>query len=125
MAEETDAGEADSITLVTSAFCLWSAGVVALLSEYPLVFFCFNQLLFPCRDVLVQGTSPPPQLHSLPRMLHRCRTHSCFSCRRPCIAAVGVQWFSSLIPALHRGCLLGCGHRSCGAHDSASAVCAG
>ena len=54
MAEETDAGETDS-----TVCGLWSAGVTALLSGYPLVFCCVHQFLFPCLEVLIQGTSPP------------------------------------------------------------------
>ena len=30
-----------------------------LLSAYSLVFCCVHQLLFPCLQVLIQGTSPP------------------------------------------------------------------
>ena len=52
------------------------------------------------------------QLQGPPRRLHRCQASSCVSCRCPCIAAASSQWFFSLMPALHRGCLLGCGHRS-------------
>ena len=47
VAEESDAGEADSTALD------------ALLSPYPLVFCCVHQLLFPCLEVLIHGTSPP------------------------------------------------------------------
>ena len=59
MAEETDAGETDSTTKVASVCGLWSAGVTALLSGYPLVFSCGHQFLFHCLEVLIQGTSPP------------------------------------------------------------------
>ena len=127
MAEETDAGDADSTTKVASVCGLWSAGVAALLSAYPLVFFCVHQLLFPCLEVLIQGNSPPRAVSCMqgpPRMRHRCRAFSCLSCRHRCIAAVVGQWFSSLMPALHRGCLLGYGHRSCSGYDPASEVCA-
>ena len=43
--EEADGGEADSTTKVASMSGLWSAGVAALLSAYPLVFYCVHQLL--------------------------------------------------------------------------------
>ena len=59
MAEETDAGEADSTTKIASVCGLWSAEVAALLSVHPLVFCCLHQFLFPCLEVLIQCTSPP------------------------------------------------------------------
>ena len=124
MAEKTDAGEADSTTKDVSVGGVWSAGVAALLSVYPLVFCCVHQFLYPCLEVLIQYTSPPraiSQLQGHTRML--CAVM--YLMRRPRIVVVGGQWFSSSIPALHRGCLLGCGHRSCGRLDSVSAVCAG
>ena len=58
VAEETHAGETDSTTKVASVYVLWSAGVAALLSAYPLVLCCVHQFLFPCLEMLVQGTSP-------------------------------------------------------------------
>ena len=58
-AEETDAGEADSTTKVAPLRGLCSAGVAALLSAHRIVFCCVHQFLFPCLDVLVQGTSAP------------------------------------------------------------------
>ena len=45
MAEDTDAGEADSTTKVASVCGLWSAGIAALLSAYQLVFYCVHQFL--------------------------------------------------------------------------------
>ena len=126
MAGEADAGDTDSTTNVASVCGLWSAGVAALLSAYPLVFYCVHQLLFTCLEVLIQGISPHRAVSC--KALPGCcidveRLH--ISCRRPCIVAVDGQWFSSLMPALHRGCLVGYGHRSCGGHNPASAVCAG
>ena len=59
MAEKTDAGEADSTTKDVSVGGVWSAGVAALLSVYPLVFCCVHQFLYPCLEVLIQYTSPP------------------------------------------------------------------
>ena len=59
--EGTDAGEADFTANAASvSVCgLWSGGVAALLSGYPLVFCCVHQLLFPCLEVMIQCNSPP------------------------------------------------------------------
>ena len=59
MAEKTDAEEADSTTKFAFVCGIWSAGFAALLYAYPLVFCRVQQFLFPCFEVLVQGTSPP------------------------------------------------------------------
>ena len=53
MAEETDAGKADSTTKVASVCGLWSAVVAALLYVYPLVFCCVHQFLIHCLEVLI------------------------------------------------------------------------
>ena len=82
VAEETDAGEADSTTKVASMCGLWSAGVAALVSAYPLVFCCVHHFLYPC--CVGSGYFPTScgQLQGPPRTLHRYRAPSC-----PCIAA--------------------------------------
>ena len=47
-----------------------------------------------------------------------------FCPRTPCNVAAGGRCFSFQMPALHRGCLLGCAHRQCGGRGPASGVCA-
>ena len=55
-------GEVNSTIKVPSVCGLWSAGVAALLSVYPLVFCCVHQFLLPYLEVLIQGTSPPREV---------------------------------------------------------------
>ena len=52
-------GETISAAKVTFMRCLWSVGVVALLSAGPSCYFCIQQLLFPCLEVLDLSASPP------------------------------------------------------------------
>ena len=91
------------------------AGVTALLSAYPLVLCCIHQFLSPCQEVLVQGTSapravsckvPPPCCIDVDRLRV---SHADIRVTHP-------SETSGSLPALHRGCLLGCGHRSCAGH---------
>ena len=89
MAEETNAGAADSTIKIASVCGLLSAGVAALLSAYPLVFCYVHQLLFPCLEGYFSTSCS--QLQGPPRMLHQCRVPSCLSCRRPCIATHGCK----------------------------------
>ena len=72
MAEETDAGEADCTRKVASECRHWSAGVAVLLSAYPFVFCCVHKVVFPCLEMLIQGTSPPRAVSS--KALPRCLT---------------------------------------------------
>ena len=118
MAEETVAGEADSTAKVAFVCALWSAGVAALLSAYPLFFCCVHQFLFPL------GCWFRVLLHLVRSAARSSQDSASISSAFISLRQISLYrnrgW-----PALHRGCLLGCGHRSCSGHDPASAVCAG
>ena len=121
VAGEIHAGEADSTTKVVSVCGLWSAGVAALPFAYPLVFCCVRRFLFPCFEVLIQGTYPSRAVSYI--------SGCCIGVERlHADVFVSQPWAASgFLPRCHlyRRCLFGCGHRACGGHDPASAVCAG
>ena len=85
------------------------------LSACPLVFRCAHQLLFPCLEVYIQGSSPPRAVSCevLPAGIGfdvKC-LHATL-CRHPYIVAVDGQ-SSSQMPAVHSGRLLGRGQPPC------------
>ena len=59
MTEKTNVGMAVFIADITSMCGCGSDGVAALLSACSLVRCCSHQFLFPCLEVLLQGTPPP------------------------------------------------------------------
>ena len=105
-AVETDVGEIISAAKVAFVCGLWSVGVAALLSAGPFSYFCVQQLLFPCLEVLVQSASPH---HAVGCTRCWCQVLSCPFYRHPCSTAMNGLWFSFQMPTLHRvGLFVGC-----------------
>ena len=120
VAEESDAGEAVSTTKVASVYGLWSTALDALLSPYPLVFCCVHQLLFPCLEVLIHGTSPPRAVS--------CKAHPA-SMSNAFMSLMQTSLYCSrgrpvvLFPDASSPYRMSFGMRPCGGHDLASVVC--
>ena len=114
--------EWQSLLQITHVCGCGSDGATALLSACSLVRCCSHQFVFPCLEVLLQGTPPPCKIICKTLPGHSVDADSLhISCADIFISQVRAA--SGSPPQCQPGCLLGCDYPPYGEHDPTNAVC--